>query len=606
MGTRFMCATECTIHESVKGKVVGGKDRDTVVTGYSTGHPVRVIKNKLTRQIEELDRANKPDEVEMLGAGKLQLAMRKGDLEMGSLMAGQAAALVTGVQPADEIIDEIVAEAIAVMRGIGRGRGPLGRPCRSPSSFQARGPSASACSTRCGATTAWSGCSTPPRRSPALPLVARRRRGPGRQARRHARGAAAAVPGRLGLGRGARWRPARSPAAVAGHSLGEFAALTIAGVFSVEAGLELVIERSRLMAAAATSTPGGMAAVLGLEARRRSRVRRRRSTASGSPTTTLPARSSSRGRTRGIEKATEALTGRGARRVVPPEGGGRVPQPAHGGGGGQPSPRTCSPRRRSRTRASRSSATPSPRRRSTPTSCDAASPCRWSRRSDGPRRCTRSPSSDVTTLVEAGPGSVLTGLARRVDGLTATAVEESGVDAAMEEVARDETRRARSRWSPARRAASAPRSHARWPPRARTVLVNHYPSAGDADAAAGVVAELQSRRRDRLGLPGGRLRRRRRAPRWSSTSSPRRGASTSSSTTPGITRDGLLVRMSDDDWHAVIDTDLTSVFACTRAAARPMMKQRAGSIVNIASVVGRHGQRRDRPTTRRPRRASSG
>ena len=54
----------------------------------------------------------------------------------------------------------------------------------------------------------------------------------------------------------------------------------------------------------------------------------------------------------------------------------------------------------------------------------------------------------------------------------------------------------------------------------------------------------------------------------------------------GITRDGLLVRMSDEDWDAVIRTNLTSVFSCTRAAARPMMKQRGGSIVNVASVVG--------------------
>jgi enoyl-[acyl-carrier protein] reductase II len=116
VGTRFMCATECTIHESVKGKVVAARDRDTVVTGYSTGHPVRVIKNKLTRQLEELDKANKAGEVERLGAGKLQLAMRKGDTDMGSLMAGQAAALVTSVQPAGEILMEIVTEAVAVMR----------------------------------------------------------------------------------------------------------------------------------------------------------------------------------------------------------------------------------------------------------------------------------------------------------------------------------------------------------------------------------------------------------------------------------------------------------------------------------------------------------
>jgi 3-oxoacyl-[acyl-carrier protein] reductase len=54
----------------------------------------------------------------------------------------------------------------------------------------------------------------------------------------------------------------------------------------------------------------------------------------------------------------------------------------------------------------------------------------------------------------------------------------------------------------------------------------------------------------------------------------------------GITRDGLVVRMSDDDWASVIQTNLTSVFSCTRAAARPMMKQRSGVIVNMASVVG--------------------
>jgi 3-oxoacyl-[acyl-carrier protein] reductase len=57
----------------------------------------------------------------------------------------------------------------------------------------------------------------------------------------------------------------------------------------------------------------------------------------------------------------------------------------------------------------------------------------------------------------------------------------------------------------------------------------------------------------------------------------------------GITRDGLLVRMSDDDWRAVIETNLSGAFYTTRAAARPMMKQRSGSIVNIASVVGMMG-----------------
>jgi enoyl-[acyl-carrier protein] reductase II len=118
LGTRFMVAEECTIHADVKAKVLKARDRDTVVTGLSTGHPVRVLKNRLSRQIEELDRANEPEKIEALGAGKLALAMRQGDIEMGSLMAGQCAAMVDSIQPAAVIIAELVSEAEAVLRGL--------------------------------------------------------------------------------------------------------------------------------------------------------------------------------------------------------------------------------------------------------------------------------------------------------------------------------------------------------------------------------------------------------------------------------------------------------------------------------------------------------
>jgi 3-oxoacyl-[acyl-carrier protein] reductase len=57
----------------------------------------------------------------------------------------------------------------------------------------------------------------------------------------------------------------------------------------------------------------------------------------------------------------------------------------------------------------------------------------------------------------------------------------------------------------------------------------------------------------------------------------------------GLTRDGLLARMSDDDWHQVIETNLSSVFYTCRAVTRPMMKRRAGAIVNVSSIVGLHG-----------------
>ncbi len=118
LGTRFMVATECTIHDDVKARVLKARDRDTVVTGVSTGHPVRVLKNKLSRLIEELDRANESEKIESLGAGKLALAMRAGDVDMGSLMAGQCAAMVHSIQPAADIIAELVSEAEAVLRGL--------------------------------------------------------------------------------------------------------------------------------------------------------------------------------------------------------------------------------------------------------------------------------------------------------------------------------------------------------------------------------------------------------------------------------------------------------------------------------------------------------
>jgi enoyl-[acyl-carrier protein] reductase II len=118
IGTRFMCAEECTIHPAVKEKVLKARDRDTIVTGYATGHPVRVLKNTLTRQLEELDRANDAEGLEALGAGRLALCMKEGDVEMGSIMAGQCAAMVDEILPAATIVAGLVAEAEAVLRAM--------------------------------------------------------------------------------------------------------------------------------------------------------------------------------------------------------------------------------------------------------------------------------------------------------------------------------------------------------------------------------------------------------------------------------------------------------------------------------------------------------
>ena len=115
MGTRFLAAAETAIHARFKEAVIVAKDRDTVVTGRSTGHPVRVLKNKLSRELERLDLENKPAELEKLGTGKMRLAVYDGDIEWGSLMCGQGAGLVHAVQPAADIIDELVREAQALI-----------------------------------------------------------------------------------------------------------------------------------------------------------------------------------------------------------------------------------------------------------------------------------------------------------------------------------------------------------------------------------------------------------------------------------------------------------------------------------------------------------
>ncbi|MGH4140513.1 enoyl-[acyl-carrier-protein] reductase FabK [Clostridium sp.] len=112
VGTRFLVANECTIHENYKKKVLGAKDIDSVVTGRPTGHPVRVLKNKLSRQFQKLEKENVSVEVlEELGRGCLQRAVKEGDIEMGSVLAGQIAGLVKKEQSCKEIIEEMFTQA---------------------------------------------------------------------------------------------------------------------------------------------------------------------------------------------------------------------------------------------------------------------------------------------------------------------------------------------------------------------------------------------------------------------------------------------------------------------------------------------------------------
>ena len=111
MGTRFLVSNECNVHKNYKEKVLKAKDIETEVTGTSTSHPVRVLRNKLTREYIKLEKSNPNSEkLESLTRGALRKAVIEGDTENGSVMAGQIAGLVKKEQSCKEIIEELMTE----------------------------------------------------------------------------------------------------------------------------------------------------------------------------------------------------------------------------------------------------------------------------------------------------------------------------------------------------------------------------------------------------------------------------------------------------------------------------------------------------------------
>ncbi|MFW6238127.1 MAG: enoyl-[acyl-carrier-protein] reductase FabK [Halanaerobiales bacterium] len=116
MGTRFVCCQECTTSEEYKQAVLGASDRDAVVTGESTGHPVRNLKNRLTQKMKKLEQKGaSPEALEELGRGKLREAVREGNVEEGSVMAGQISGLITEIKSAEEIIMDTVEQAAEII-----------------------------------------------------------------------------------------------------------------------------------------------------------------------------------------------------------------------------------------------------------------------------------------------------------------------------------------------------------------------------------------------------------------------------------------------------------------------------------------------------------
>ena len=116
MGTHFVVTKECQVHQNYKDRILKAKDIDTRVTGRSTGHPVRALRNEMTRKYLEMEGNGATlEELELLAVGGLRKAVVEGDVKGGSLMAGQIAGLVKESISCRELIEKVVSKAEALL-----------------------------------------------------------------------------------------------------------------------------------------------------------------------------------------------------------------------------------------------------------------------------------------------------------------------------------------------------------------------------------------------------------------------------------------------------------------------------------------------------------
>jgi len=121
MGTRFVACHECTAHTNYKKAIIKAGDRDTVVTGRTTGHPVRNLRNFLSNKINVMEKKGaSKEEIEEYGIGRLRIAVREGNIKEGTVMLGQIAGLISDIKPAEEIINDITNEANTVIEKLRR------------------------------------------------------------------------------------------------------------------------------------------------------------------------------------------------------------------------------------------------------------------------------------------------------------------------------------------------------------------------------------------------------------------------------------------------------------------------------------------------------
>ncbi len=119
MGTIFVASKESVIHENYKNSILKAKDIDSRVTGRSTGHPIRVLRNDMARKYLEMEKEGAPfEELEKMTLGSLRRAVQDGDAKNGSLMAGQIAGMIKEERSCEDIIKSTVSDACRLMNGV--------------------------------------------------------------------------------------------------------------------------------------------------------------------------------------------------------------------------------------------------------------------------------------------------------------------------------------------------------------------------------------------------------------------------------------------------------------------------------------------------------
>ena len=117
VGTRFVATTEAVVHQNYKDRIVKAKDIDSAVTGRSHGHPVRCLRNQMTREYNRLEAEGKSfEELEYLTLGSLRKAVQEGDTSHGTVMAGQIASIIHDVKSCREVVEGMTSECLEIMK----------------------------------------------------------------------------------------------------------------------------------------------------------------------------------------------------------------------------------------------------------------------------------------------------------------------------------------------------------------------------------------------------------------------------------------------------------------------------------------------------------